>query len=133
MLTAAQVLTLACRAEISVIRWRDGLPLDVGRRYRTETPALRRALTTRDRGCRFPGCAIPATWCTAHHIRPWKHHGATRLPNLVLLCFVHHHYFIHLLGWTLTGSPDNELHFTHPKTAFTVTSPLPGQPVSRSP
>ena len=38
LLTARQVLALACRAEISLIRWRDGLPLDVGRRYRTETP-----------------------------------------------------------------------------------------------
>ncbi|MBV9794850.1 MAG: DUF222 domain-containing protein, partial [Actinobacteria bacterium] len=31
LLTAAQILTLACRAEISLIKWRDGLPLDVGR------------------------------------------------------------------------------------------------------
>jgi hypothetical protein len=133
MLTARQVLTLACRAEISLIRWRDGLPLDVGRRYRTETPAIRRALTARDRGCRFPGCALPATWCTAHHIRPWKRRGATRLPNLVLLCFAHHHYFIHLLGWTLTGSPDDVLHFTHPGGWLTLDSPLPVQAASRGP
>jgi hypothetical protein len=133
MLTARQVLTLACRAEISLIRWRDGLPLDVGRRYRTETPALRRALTARDRGCRFPGCGLPATWCTAHHIRPWKRHGTTRLPNLVLLCFVHHHYFIHLLGWALSGSPDDILRFTHPEGWLTLDSPLPAQPTSRSP
>jgi Domain of unknown function (DUF222) len=133
MLTAAQVLTLACRAEISVIRWRNGLPLDVGRRYRTETPAQRRALTARDHGCRFPGCTLPATWCTAHHLKPWHNGGTTRLPNLVLLCFVHHHYFIHQTGWTITGHPDRALHFTHPRTGFTVTSPLPAQPTSRSP
>jgi Domain of unknown function (DUF222) len=133
LLTARQILSLACRAEISLIRWRDGLPLDVGRRYRTETPALRRALTARDRGCRFPGCGIPATWCTAHHIQRWAHGGTTRLPKLVLLCFVHHHYFIHLYGWTLTGSPDQELRFTHPRTGVTLTSPLPGQRASRSP
>src|SRR5450755_3595138 len=53
MLTARQVLALACRADLSVIRWRDGIPLDVGRRYRTETPAIRRALEARDQGCRF--------------------------------------------------------------------------------
>ena len=133
MLTARQILTLACRAEISVIRWRDGLPLDVGRRYRTETPAMRRALTARDRGCRWPGCGLPATWCTAHHIRPWKRRGATRLPNLVLLCFVHHHYFIHLLGWLLTGSPDDVLHFTHPGGWLTLDSPLPVHPSTRGP
>jgi hypothetical protein len=133
MLTARQVLTLACRAEISVIRWKDGLPLNVGRRYRTETPALRRALTARDRGCRWPGCGLPASWCTAHHIRPWKLGGATRLPNLVLLCFVHHHYFIHLLGWTLTGAADALLRFTHPGGWLTLDSPLPAQPASRGP
>ena len=133
MLTARQVLTLACRAEISVIRWKDGLPLNVGRRYRTETPALRRALTARDRGCRWPGCGLPASWCTAHHIRPWKHGGATRLPNLVLLCFVHHHYFIHLLDWTLTGTADALLRFTHPGGWLTLDSPLPAQPTSRGP
>ena len=133
MLTARQVLALACRAEISVTRWRDGLPLDVGRRYRTETPAIRRALTARDHGCRWPGCGLPATWCTAHHIHPWKHGGKTRLPDLVLLCFVHHHYFIHLLGWILSGSPDQLLHFTHPHGHLTLDSPLPTQPTSRSP
>jgi Domain of unknown function (DUF222)/HNH endonuclease len=133
MLTARQVLTLVCRAEISVIRWKDGLPLNVGRRYRTETPALRRALTARDRGCRWPGCGLPAGWCTAHHIRPWKLGGATRLPNLVLLCFVHHHYFIHLLGWTLTGTADALLRFTHPGGWLTLDSPLPAQPASRGP
>jgi hypothetical protein len=133
MLTARQVFTLACRAEISVIRWRDGLPLDVGRRYRTETPAIRRALTARDRGCRFPGCGMPATWCTAHHIRPWRRRGGTRLPNLVLLCFVHHHYFIHLLGWILSGSPDGVLQFTHPGGWLTLDSPLPVHPSTRGP
>jgi hypothetical protein len=133
MLTAAQILALACRAEISVIRWREGLPLDVGRRYRTETPALRRALTARDRGCRWPGCGLPATWCTAHHIRPWKGGGKTRLPDLVLLCFVHHHYFIHLLGWILSGSPDGLLRFTHPDGRLTLDSPLPFRTAGRSP
>ncbi|HEY0717363.1 MAG TPA: DUF222 domain-containing protein, partial [Streptosporangiaceae bacterium] len=133
LLTARQVLALACRAEISVIRWRDGLPLDVGRRYRTETPAQRRALTARDRGCRWPGCALPATWCTAHHIQPWNRAGTTRLPNLVLLCFVHHHYFIHQQGWTLTGTPDGLLRFTHPGGWPTLDSPLPAAPASRSP
>ncbi len=57
-------------APIGVIRWSDGIPLDVGRRYRTETPALRRALEARDRGCRCTGCGMPAAWCTAHHLSP---------------------------------------------------------------
>ena len=59
--------------------------------------------------------------------------GRTRLPDLVLLCFVHHHYFIHLLGWILTGTADTTLRFTHPRGHLTLTSPLPAQPASRGP
>jgi hypothetical protein len=72
MLTARQVLALCCGAEISPIRWRDGLPLDVGRAARTEPPGLRRALEARDRGCRWTECGALAAWSTAHHIRPWS-------------------------------------------------------------
>ena len=125
LLTARQVLALACHADLSVIRWRDGIPLDVGRRYRTETPALRRALEARDRGCRFPGCTMPAAWSTAHHLRPWSKGGATSLANTALFCFVHHHVFIHLYGWAITGNSNATLHFTHPTGAQTLHSPLP--------
>ena len=100
MLTARQVLTLACRAEISVIRWRDGLPLDVGRRYRTETPALRRALTARDRGCRWPGCTAPTAWTEAHHLIYWWNGGPTDIDNLLLLCRWHHG-LVHKGQWKL--------------------------------
>jgi hypothetical protein len=48
---------LACDAS-RVVMQHDaaGHVLDVGRRTRTISPALRRALLHRDRGCRFPGC-----------------------------------------------------------------------------
>ena len=133
LLTARQVLALACRAEISLIRWRDGLPLDVGRRYRTETPALRRALEARDQGCRGPGCGIPAAWCTAHHLTPWSQGGTTSLDTTALFCFVHHQVFIHQLGWTITGNANGTLHFTHPAGWLTLDSPLPSQTKPRAP
>ncbi len=133
LLTARQVLALACHAEISLIRWRDGLPLDVGRRYRTETPALRRALEARDQGCRGPGCSIPAAWCTAHHLTPWSQGGTTSLDTTALFCFVHHQVFIHQLGWTITGNPNGTLHFTHPAGWLTLDSPLPSQTKPRAP
>ena len=133
MLTARQVLALACRADLSVIRWRDGIPLDVGRRYRTETPAIRRALDARDHGCRFTGCGMPAPWSTAHHLKPWKDGGVTSLNDTALFCFVHHHYYIHLLGWTVSGDPNGTLHFTHPNGWLTLDSPLPSQNKPRAP
>ena len=133
MLTARQVLALACHAELSIIRWSDGIPLDVGRRYRTETPAIRRALEARDQGCRAPGCSMPAAWCTAHHLKPWSQGGTTSLQDTALFCFVHHNYFIHLLGWTITGDPNGTLHFTHPQGWPTLESPLPSATKPRPP
>jgi hypothetical protein len=126
MLTARQVLALCCGARVGAIRWADGLPLGVGRTARTEPPGLRRALEARDRGCRWPFCDALAAWATAHHITPWSQGGATSLDDLVLFCHLHHHYFIHLLGWTITGHPNATLHFTHPGGWLTLDSPLPG-------
>src|SRR5690606_6276450 len=85
---------LACDA--SVVRIvEDGLgrPLDVGRKTRSIPPAIRRALQSRDAGCRFPGCTH-TRFLDGHHIRHWADGGATRLSNLVLLCR-HHHRQVH--------------------------------------
>lgn len=81
---------LACDASIVRIV-EDGLgrPLDVGRKTRSIPPAIRRALQSRDAGCRFPGCTH-TRFLDGHHIRHWADGGATRLSNLVLLCRRHH-------------------------------------------
>jgi hypothetical protein len=127
LLTARQVLALCCGAQVGAIRWRDGLPLGVGRTARTEPPGLRRALEARDRGCRWTACDALAAWATAHHIKPWSKGGATSLQDLALFCHLHHHYFIHLLGWIVTGDPNGTLHFTRPDGTLTLDSPLPGR------
>jgi hypothetical protein len=134
-LTARQVLAMCCAAQVSAIRWADGLPLDVGRASRTEPIGLRRALEARDRGCRWPGCDALAAWCTAHHIYGWRDGAGTALHELVLLCHVHHAYFIHQLGWGITGDPNGMLRFTHPADIVTLDSPLPaaGQSAARTP
>lgn len=125
-LTARQVLAMCCAAQVSAIRWADGLPLDVGRAARAEPPGLRRALEARDRRCRWPGCDALAAWATAHHIKGWCHGARTALNELVLLCHVHHAHFIHQRGWTITGDPNGTLRFTHPAGIVTLDSPLPG-------
>jgi len=124
-LTARQVLAMCCEAQVAAIRWADGLPLDVGRAARTEPPGLRRALEARDRRCRWPGCDALAAWATAHHIKGWRRGARTALSELVLLCHVHHAYFIHQLGWAITGDPNGTLSFTHPAGIITLHSPLP--------
>jgi Domain of unknown function (DUF222) len=65
-------------------------PLDIGRRTPVVPAALRRAVVLRDRGCRFPGCDRPQTWCDAHHAIHWADGEETSLANLLLLCRRHH-------------------------------------------
>ena len=81
---------LACDSSVvRIVENGRGQPLDVGRRTRSVPPALRRALQSRDRGCRFPGC--PHTrYVDAHHVRHWAQGDETRLSNLVTLCRFHH-------------------------------------------
>ena len=89
-LSAETVRRLACDASlVTVIESEEGEPLNVGRKTRAISPALRRALNARDCGCRFPGC--PNTrYVDAHHIRHWVHGGETKPSNLVSLCRFHH-------------------------------------------
>ncbi len=95
---------LACDASVMrVVLGGRSEPLDVGRRTPVVPPALRRAVIVRDRGCRFPGCDRPHTWCDAHHVIHWAKGGPTALPNLVLLCrrhhrLVHHGFTVELVG-----------------------------------
>ena len=60
---------------------------------------MRRALAARDKGCSFPGCTIPPSWCEAHHVIPWRDGGPTSLTNLTLVCG-HHHRTFEQAGWT---------------------------------
>jgi hypothetical protein len=99
---AGEVRQLACTAGvIPVVLGGRSEPVDIGRKARTFTAAIRRLLVTRDRGCAFPGCARPPKHCDAHHIRHWADGGATSVGNAVLLCR-HHHTLIHRSGWTVT-------------------------------
>ena len=100
--SAATAQRLACdAATVGMRHGPTGQVLDVGRKTRTISPALRRALASRDSQCRFPGCQ--ARRCDAHHIRHWAHGGATALDNLVLLCR-RHHRAVHEEGFRVTAA-----------------------------
>ncbi len=83
------------------------LPLAVGRTARTATPAQRRALAVRDRGCIIPGCGIPAEACQSHHVEDWATGGNTDLPSLALLCWAHHRQ-VDLGMWTIVAASDDD-------------------------
>jgi len=84
-----------------------GNPLDIGRKTRAVSPAMQRALRSRDHGCRFPGCTHHR-FVDAHHIRHWADGGETSLDNLVLLCR-HHHRLVHEGGFGVTSGRSETL------------------------
>ncbi len=93
-LAATTARRLACDATlVTVLEDSAGNVLNVGRKTRTIPPAIRRALTLRDHGCRFPGCC-ETRFVDAHHIHHWCDGGETSLDNLILLCR-HHHGLLH--------------------------------------
>ncbi|MCY7341945.1 MAG: HNH endonuclease [Pseudonocardia sp.] len=95
-LSAESLRMLACDAAvIPIVMNGAGQPLDVGRATRTIPDGLRRAVTTRDRGCAHPGCDRTPSWCEIHHVREWEAHGETALRNLVMLCRIHHRQLHH--------------------------------------
>ena len=95
---------IACDASrVLMVHDETGRILDVGRKTRTISPALRRALDHRDGGCRFPGCSL--TFCDAHHVEHWADGGETRLDNLVLLCR-RHHRLVHEEGYSVVLGDD---------------------------
>ncbi|MEM9714457.1 MAG: HNH endonuclease signature motif containing protein, partial [Actinomycetota bacterium] len=86
--------------------------LDVTAATPSVTVGQRRALLVRDPRCRFPGCSVIAQRCDTHHLHHQASGGQHRLDNLVHLCR-HHHRFVHEHRWTITGTPDTDLH-VHP-------------------
>ena len=110
-ITAGEARRLACTARVvPAVLGRRSEVLDLGRASRLFSPAQRKALRLRDRRCRAVGCTIPATWCEAHHLRPWSLCGTTDLDDGVLLCSFHHHR-AHDPTYELSRHPGGELAF----------------------
>jgi hypothetical protein len=111
-LSPETVRRLGCDAALVRIIERDGRPLTVARRTRTIPPSLRRALRSRDRGCRFPGCTH-RRFLHAHHIKHWARGGPTKLDNLVQLCS-YHHRLVHEGGFTVERAGRMAVRFRRP-------------------
>ena len=82
------------------------LSVDLGAPTPVIPPHLRRAVTLRDRHCRFPGCQQPPSVTQVHHLIPRARAGPTALDNLALLCRFHHLIVVHRWGWALTCHSD---------------------------
>jgi Domain of unknown function (DUF222) len=108
VIDAATARRLACDASVSrLITGPASEPLDIGRASRSIPTAMARQLIVEDQHCRWPGCQSPAWSCEGHHVRWWDgpYRGETKLANLALLCWYHHHLLHKDHGWELHLDP----------------------------
>jgi Domain of unknown function (DUF222)/HNH endonuclease len=119
---------LACDAGVVELREApDGTPLALGRKRRTVSGALKRALLRRDAMCCFPGCTH-RKFLEGHHLQHWADGGETNLSNLALVCDFHHR-FVHEYGYTVDLGSDQRPRFRDPKGHTVEAQPArPGPP-----
>ena len=107
------VKRLCCDNEtVVIVEGENGEPLNIGRKTRTVSTAIRRALWARDRGCAFPGCTH-TRFLDAHHIQHWSAGGETSLYNLLLLC-TRHHRLVHEGGFSIAKDYLDRWYFRRP-------------------
>src|ERR1700736_3016259 len=102
---AETVQRYACDTALIRITGQGELEHELNHASRTIPASTRRALESRDRSCVFQGCGRPLAWCDGHHLVWWTRGGATTLPNLALLCRIHHR-MVHEGGWSLERQKD---------------------------
>ena len=84
--------------------------LDVGRKRRLHTEAMRLAMAVRDGGCTTRGCQTAPGMCHAHHDTPWARGGKTNVQTGRLLC-PHHHRRVHDPTYDTRHHPDGTITF----------------------
>jgi hypothetical protein len=122
--SSKMVQRLACDGTLCRVLNADSVVVDVGRATRAISPAQRRALKARYRGCCGPGCERPINWTSPHHIEFWSRGGASDLPNLLPLCF-YHHRLVHEGGWQVVKAGEG-VKFIPPDRVIARRVRLPG-------
>lgn len=104
-LTPSATRRLASDADLQFLLADGTRILGVARPTTVIPSRVRVAVTTRDQGCRFPGCTAPIAWCDLHHVVPREAGGHTTVDNLVAVCR-RHHTAITVGRWRLTMDDD---------------------------
>ncbi len=114
-----------CDAQLRrVVLDQRGVPINVGRRYRTATDAQWAAAKAIYSSCAWDGCSRPISWCQLHHIHEWEYGGQTDLANLLPLCSRHHHQ-VHEGQWSVKLLDDRTLKTYRPDGTLWSTVPTP--------
>ncbi len=123
-ISAESCRRLACDApHVAVAHDTEGNVLHIGRKARRISKPLWRALMSRDRTCRFPGCDR-TKHLQAHHIEHWAKGGETNPENLALLCRSHH-WAVHEGGVRVEGRASRGLTFHRPDGRVLPVCPVP--------
>lgn len=101
--TDSLLASVAAGGAMELLLSADGRVLHLGRTTRTFTAAQRRAVLTRDQGCR--GCGADPSTCDIHHVVPWEEGGCTDIDNAVALCR-RCHRMLHRRRWANRIDPD---------------------------
>ncbi|TDD65637.1 HNH endonuclease [Jiangella aurantiaca] len=110
----------------------NGAVLSHGRTRYTPTHDLIEHVLLRDRTCKAPGCALPATRCDLDHVRAYASGGATCAGNLTPLCRKHHLIKHH--GPFMVDQPEpGTLRWTSPTGNTTIVGPARVGPVHDPP
>jgi hypothetical protein len=110
-ISATEARRLACSAGIiPMVLGGQGQVLDVGRKRRLHTEAMRLAMGVRDGGCTAVGCEVPPGLCHAHHDIGWSEGGSTSVTGGRLIC-PHHHRRIHDPRYQTTHLPGGKVSF----------------------
>jgi hypothetical protein len=117
---ASAIERLLCDSRLAaILLGADGAVIDATTTTAEFTDTQRRLIAARDRGCVFPGCPTPSSWCDVHHLHHRAHGGGRTLHNGVLLCR-RHHTLLHQTSrhgrrWHLHRAPDDtSWHATSP-------------------
>lgn len=125
VISAHTVQRLVCDAAVSTLSFSaDGIAVPEGR-TRQIPDSLRRAVLTRDGGCRWPGCRR-RRYVDVHHVVFVSHGGRTRITNLATLCRSHHR-LVHEGGYRLDMDAHATVSVTTPRgVALPARTALPG-------
>ena len=89
-----------------------GVVVNMGRKQRLFTGALRDAVLLQSRWCVCPGCRVPAAQCEADHMLPWANAGPTNTHNGGPMCS--HHNRWKATGYTTWRDPNGHWHHHRP-------------------
>ena len=89
-----------------------GVAVDVGRKQRLFTGALREAVMLASHRCVWPGCYQPASKCEADHVLPWGTAGPTATHNGAPTCG--HHNRWRTRGYRTWRDPTGQWHHYRP-------------------